>query len=1223
MSKRDGSSDIGSMFLGWGISTLLLWLFRDKSSFEDTSTTQQPTKYSNADNCNMIGSCIPVVLGRAMVKSPLISFYDDFEALPYTEEYGMHSWIDWNAILWPFIIQALLVVVQPNLVIGAFPGTEVTQQQKNAYMMNLLFQLLILILMSLFSDHAGRVTIQKGFKYYLGWQHIICWTGENIGIRKIWMNVYDAEVEASTQKGVWGDDDHIAYKKDNPTGIVAHIDDPMMFGGWDEGGGFIGDIRVYFGTEEQGKDSWMVKNMTESTNIPDELKGLTPVYPMFMTSVIPKAYIGKQATIPEMWFEVVNFPNRLYQDYKYEMQGIYLEYMSNYLDEVYGYLDKQDPAVKVYIKDYKDALDDAKLAYEIVARDANYWLKEMDNARSDLERAEISGDSTKIAELQKVYDDAVTKFDSANSEAQAKYADVRSALEDLLNNYPPSKRDEFATYADKIINLLDNGVWHLGRLDDDLNPAEAIYEILTNPDWGCDYTRIFEIDTYSLLRLGITCEEEHMGISCLINNISTANDYINKILDHIGGVKYDNPFTGKLTFKLLRRDYVVDNLYEFNTSNCSTCEFSRLDWSEVVSNVSISFTYAADKYMDAQAWYYDLASRLITSSYSDKNIDGRYFTTPANARRMAQTKLLTYGYPLASVELKCNRIGQFITVGDPILVNWEPYGISKQVFRVTNIDYATLTSNTITVSAIEDVFGFEDTNYDYSDAPIWTEPEKILEDISAYLIYELPYELTSSTTTRVAVCAAKPNADCVYYNVWRYDKGTYGKSAITNSWGLVAQLVYGTDEEYGYSSTDIEISLIGNDTRTLFEDKIDKMARNPSVYTQFSGKNLLMMDDEILSYEKMEVLANGNVVLRNVVRGVYDTLPKKHTAYTKVFLLDNTLDINNNMPVASAGDYADEQIELTTSAASTEQQFDIDKINHFYTKRRSESPTPMANLQFGADRGTETEYRYNKPAGTTYSGDIKTKFYIRNKFNNGGGIYLQTNSDDLGVMEDNLKYYVKYASNDVDFEKRYDSVKHGVDPTTSMPYTEYPKEFDMTWAYFCSEMGNRLMERNEVTLEIGTYNADKGLHSYDHYEKHIFYATPRVAGIIMDSPTLLDDVQAYADSIVQPTIVEIPASKYIQDTTMTYDDCPLIMVATGVNTSSEIIMQNGTGVDLGTKAYRIDGYDSTTNKAIIHEITIDPEYVFRTNFNSSEKDKKTFWKYRSGSWISFSVYTTV
>ena len=313
---------------------------------------------------------------------------------------------------------------------------------------------------------------------------------------------------------------------------------------------------------------------------------------------------------------------------------------------------------------------------------------------------------------------------------------------------------------------------------------------------------------------------------------------------------------------------------------------------------------------------------------------------------------------------------------------------------------------------------------------------------------------------------------------------------------------------------------------------------------------------------------------------------------------------------------------MTTATSTTEQPFDLEKVTHFYTKRRAESPSPMADLQFGADRGTEIEYSYNKPAGTVYSGDIKTKFKIRNKFKD-SSIVLQTDDPSVAVtMDDDIKYYVKSISNSVEFEKRFDSTVRGVDPTTSMPYTDYITEFDFKWANFCGEMNNRLMERNEVNLEIGAYNSANDLHSYDHYDKHIFYAIPRVAGVIMDSPTLLNDVQAYADSIALPTLVEIPASKYIQNTTMTYDDCPLIMVATNINSSSDIITQNGTRVDLGVKGYRIDGYDSSKNLAIIHEVNIDPEYVFRTNFGASG-DTKTFWKYRSGKWISFTPYMTV
>ena len=94
-----------------------------------------------------------------------------------------------------------------------------------------------------------------------------------------------------------------------------------MFGGVDEGGGFTGEIRYYFGNRSQPKDDWMIEQMKAET-IPVDLRGLTPQYPMYLTCVVSDkdrktgAYIGKQATTPEMWFEVVNYPNKLSLKYK-------------------------------------------------------------------------------------------------------------------------------------------------------------------------------------------------------------------------------------------------------------------------------------------------------------------------------------------------------------------------------------------------------------------------------------------------------------------------------------------------------------------------------------------------------------------------------------------------------------------------------------------------------------------------------------------------------------------------------------------------------------------------------------------------------------------------------------------------------------------------------------------------------------------------------------------
>ena len=108
--------------------------------------------------------------------------------------------------------------------------------RRNALIMTAIRLFLIWLMNQLFSKHLGKVTIQKGFKYYLGWQHILCWTGDNIGLKKIWMNVYDSDAESSTQRGVWDNNSDIAWKSQNQQGLVAHIDDDQMFGGWDEGG---------------------------------------------------------------------------------------------------------------------------------------------------------------------------------------------------------------------------------------------------------------------------------------------------------------------------------------------------------------------------------------------------------------------------------------------------------------------------------------------------------------------------------------------------------------------------------------------------------------------------------------------------------------------------------------------------------------------------------------------------------------------------------------------------------------------------------------------------------------------------------------------------------------------------------------------------------------------------------------------------------------------------
>ena len=1334
-----------SPFIGWGISTLLLWLLNRNGADNTDTTTQQASPYTDS-NSNQIGQPIPVALGRVLIKNPLISYYGSFRSEIYTEEYGAHSSINvWPAILLmliPILIAAsekdtikvnsgnalettgktVEAIQKASTVInaatstgggsssaggggegsagaaggtdaggamggdtasGGFDGADMNPSshgkpddpkvpeqsnelkvlpnihvkvsgsdsrgdshdglqaqtdeeglvqgtieftgpaKKRKAMMNAIINFLLWLLMYLLGKHGIRTTIQKGFKYYLGWQHILCWTGENIGIKKLWMNVYDSAVEQSTETGVWDNDGHVAYKKDNPTGIVANIDDWDMFGGPDEGGGFIGQVRFYFGTYEQQKDPWMVNEMQAPT-IEEDLRGLTPLYPMFLTCVVSHAnketgaYIGKQSSMPEMWFEIVNYPNNLYTIYKDKLQALYSRRIGDYIDSLLEYLGAQDASVQNYMSSYIDELVTKKADYDAYYKAEKLKADELEEARENVERAQRSEDSSVIADAQKVYDDAQKAYEEAHEKTESTFSDLKTASVDLRDNYPKTNRDEVASLVNPLVKLLDNGLWTLGKLGEDLNPAEAIYDILTNDLWGCNYDRITDIDVDSLIILGVTCEEEGLGISALITSEAQAGEYVQKILNHINGVMFDDPFTGKLKFKLIRADYKLKDLVTFNPSNCENMKFTRLDWSETSSATSVNFTFADNKYDDSQLLYMDVANKFITRSYKENSVDGRYFTTSTNASWLAQVSQLSSGYPLSAIEFTTNRYGHNVGLAEPIIVDWNYYGIKQQVFRVTDIDYATLTANAIKVTAVEDVFGFAVTKYAYTDVPEWTDPKKHATSIQYYLYLEMPFEWTRSLDTFMYAYAARPTADDIYYVNWRYVGTEYARRNRTNQWSMVAQLVYGTQEIYDEDNNGFEIEIIGTDARQMFDDKVQLIQSYPSVYTNKSAKNLICIDGEILSYGTITKLANGHYNLTNVIHGVFDTIPSDHSAYSKVFFLDYGLATDNAL-IATQGNYADEQLELRAGTQDEEEEFNVNDIVTFYTKRRSEAPSPMANLKFAAEKGNKTDYHYNYPAGTMFSYDINFIFNLRNKFNQTDNINVHNSVDDA-EPEATTQYYIKGSCNSVDFEFKYDA-SIGTTTPTGTTYT-YPTDITLYWHEFCEKMSTRLQRVSDVQLEIGSYNKQKDLYSYDHYDKHIIWHVPRIVGILL--PTAgwneAQAVKTYADSIVTATHIELTTSAYISFTTMTFEEAPLILIANSSTTSlTGITGQDGVRYIPSTTAYRVDGAIGD-NDAIVHKIELKPEFVIQNDFTRADGVNRRFYRYRQGSWIETTLY---
>lgn len=288
-------------YIGWGISTLALYFLNKGSKSGSDTSSPEPSDLNVTET--KIGAPIPVVMGTTLLKSPLTTYYGGFESKIYTESYAAHA--NFNA--WPLVFSLIAQVLSApatgttenkgKVTSGKESGSSVASKgtTKDKLITPLINTLFMWLLNWLINGRNLKTTIQKGFKYYLGYQQILCWSSPKVKLKKIYMN----------EKLVWEGD--AGRETQNGAAFVIPVNDEQLFGGPDEGGGFIGEIHVYFGGECQMPDAWMEQEMRSET-IPRELQGLTSAYRPFVSVVVPKSYVGKSATVPKMWYEIENIP---------------------------------------------------------------------------------------------------------------------------------------------------------------------------------------------------------------------------------------------------------------------------------------------------------------------------------------------------------------------------------------------------------------------------------------------------------------------------------------------------------------------------------------------------------------------------------------------------------------------------------------------------------------------------------------------------------------------------------------------------------------------------------------------------------------------------------------------------------------------------------------------------------------------------------------------------
>lgn len=310
-----------------------------------------------------------------------------------------------------------------------------------------------------------------------------------------------------------------------------------------------------------------------------------------------------------------------------------------------------------------------------------------------------------------------------------------------------------------------------------MNPAHILYEVVTNNVWGRGLPTTF-IDEPSFLAAAQTLVAEGFGLCMKWMRQDDIDRFVSLVLQHIGGALFINRQTGLVTLKLLRQDYDPDLLAPF------TFENGLLDITEDESSSNdTTFNEIIVNYIDPISGQQgslrtqNLASFQALGTLISNTVDYLGLPTASLAARVSQRDLQLNSGEIRRFKIKIDRAGWYISPGDVFKISIPTRGIETMILRAGAIEDGPLEDETITITAMQDIFGLPESSFVTPQPSFWTPPDRSVRVIDQRMVgestyYDLAYnmppaELAALTadTGIVKVYAEQPTGFTVDYVV--------------------------------------------------------------------------------------------------------------------------------------------------------------------------------------------------------------------------------------------------------------------------------------------------------------------------------------------------------------------------------------------------------------------------------------------------------------------------
>lgn len=461
-----------------------------------------------------------------------------------------------------------------------------------------------------------------------------------------------------------------------------------------------------------------------------------------------------------------------------------------------------------------------------------------------------------------------------------------------------------------------------------MNPVHVIRECLTDLDWGMGYAAS-DIDDASFTAAASTLYSEATGINLLWDRQITIEDFILEVLRHIDATLYLDRVTGKFVIKLIRDDYVIGNLVALDEDDIIEVEsYNRPTISELTNSVTVSYWDEAN-YKDGTVTVQDQALIQQQGSVINTTIQYPGFCGSELGAIAALRDLKALSTPLGKISIKVNRAAAELNVGDPFTITWADLNIPETVFRVQEMSLGDNKENTITVNAIEDVFGQPSASVIAEQESEWVEPSNAPTILQNRKVQETPYwDLVQNFSAADLSFVAATDS---------YVQGVAAPASSDSSdliiWSRIGTNEFVSHEQEVFSPTaQLTAAISKTDTSITFDNAND--------IDQVSVGSYAIIDDEYVSIVAIDALYNT----ATIGRGVLDTVPVAHADDTYIYFAEGfTVD---DSTVYTSADTVDVRLTPITSQGQLSVQVaDNDSVTIL---ARQNLPYPPGNLRINS-----------------------------------------------------------------------------------------------------------------------------------------------------------------------------------------------------------------------------------------------------------------------------------